>query len=347
MVSVKNLPFETVPVSEAKNVLKGKSGFLSFGGDKKKLAKCIEEGKAGICEVVVAGQSLVDAGGLEFNYGVVLTKDARELCEECVILPNDLGTFFDPKSTPCGRDNARRELEEDEGKRKALAGKQGYVMHYFIGDLEVFYLLTPELAGNLAKLAPEACPSNDCLLPLGDPNSSMISVTDLPFEPIPASEAETLLKGGDPAYTYVYAEELAKQIENGEAGWCEVAVAGMWMQKEKESIFDRSDREVEYYSMGILLTKDRSCLCAESVMVPGDLDVRYGPVAIDEARTELENDQAKRQALDCGEGWVIRFTLDDEEVYYLISPEVRNDLSRFTEHVIPPKDVKCLIQLPE
>lgn len=348
MVSIKNLPFETIPASEAKNVLKGKSGFLSFGGDKKKLAKCIEEGKAGLCEVVVAGQSLVDADGLKFSYGVVLTKDTRELCEECVILPTDLGTFYDPQSSTYGRSNARGELENDEGKRKALDGKQGYVMHYFIGDLEVFYLLTPELAGDLAKLAPEACPSNDCLLPLGNPNSSLISVTELPFEPIPASEAEKLLKGGDPAYTYVHAETLAKQIENGKAGWCEVATAGVWMQKEKKSIWDTSDRETEYYEMAVLLTKDRSRLCAEGVFVPDGMEIKYDGSLTEcaNARAELECDAAKRQALDCGEGYVIHYTLADEDVYCLISPEAKADLSRFTELVKPPENAKCLIPLP-
>lgn len=347
MIHVKDLPFETVPASEAAKVLKGKSGFLSFGGDKKKLAKCIEEGKAGWCEVVVAGQSQLDAGGLKFNYGVVLTKDGRELCEECVILPTDLGTFFDPQSSAYGRDNARKELENDEGKRKSLDGKQGYVMHYFIGDLEVFYLLTPELAGNLAKLAPEACPSNDCLLPLGNPDSSLISVAELPFEPIPASEAETLLKGGDPAYTYVHAETLAKQIENGKAGWCEVAVAGMWLQKEEKSIWDMSGSDAENYEMAVLLTKDRSRLCAEGVLVPADMEIQYGSLTeCANARAELECDLAKRQALDCGKGYVIHYTLGGEDVYYLIPPEVKEDLSRLTEQVKPPENAKCLLLLP-
>ena len=117
----------------------------------------------------------------------------------------------------------------------------------------------------------------------------MIHVKELPFEPIPASEAETLLKGGDPAYTYVHAETLAKQIENGKAGRCEVAVAGMWLQKEKESIWDMSGREAENYEMAILLTKDRSRLCAEGVLVPADMEIQYG-------------------------------SLTEEDVYYLIPP---------------------------
>ncbi|MBO4914461.1 MAG: hypothetical protein J5449_04565, partial [Oscillospiraceae bacterium] len=198
MVHIKDLPFETIPASEAAKVLKAKSGFLSFGGDKKKFAKCIEEGKAGLCEVVVAGQSELQSGNLSFNYGIVLTKETRELCEEIVLLPSDLGTFFDPQTSVIGIENARKELEADEGKRKALDGKPGYVIHHFIGDLEVYYLLTPEIVGDLAKLAPEACPAGDCLYRLLDPNSSLISVADLPFEPIPAAEAAKLLKDRDP-----------------------------------------------------------------------------------------------------------------------------------------------------
>lgn len=124
MVHIKDLPFVTVPASEAKNVLKGKSGFLSFGGDKKKLAKCIEAGKAGMCEVAVSGQYELDVDGLKQNYGVILTKDTRELCAESVVMPVD------------GED--------------------------------VYYLIPPEVKGNLSRLAQVTKPPEEakCLYPL-------------------------------------------------------------------------------------------------------------------------------------------------------------------------------------
>ena len=61
MIHIEDLPFRAIPTFEAENVLKGKNGFLSLGGDKKKFAKCIEEGDAEICEVAVVSEFENDA----------------------------------------------------------------------------------------------------------------------------------------------------------------------------------------------------------------------------------------------------------------------------------------------
>lgn len=152
MIHVEDLPFQTIPASEAENVLKAKNGFLNLGGNKKKFAKCIEEGKAGICEVAVASQFWVEEDDRERPYGVVLTKDDRELCAEGVMC-FDEEVFFAMPEAPYGRYDAYRELSDD-GKRQAAECKKGFVIHYFLGKDEYYKLIVPKWAEDLKLLVP-------------------------------------------------------------------------------------------------------------------------------------------------------------------------------------------------
>lgn len=152
MIHVEDLPFQTIPASEAENVLKAKNGFLNHGGNKKKFAKSIEEGKAGICEVAVASQFWVDEDDSEAPYGVVLTADSRELCAEGV-MSFDEGVFFSMPEAPYGRYDAYKELSDD-GKRQTAECKKGFVIHYFLGKDEYYKLIVPEWANDLKLLVP-------------------------------------------------------------------------------------------------------------------------------------------------------------------------------------------------
>lgn len=152
MTHIEALPFQTIPASEAENVLKAKNGFLNLGGNKKKFAKCIEEGKAGICEVAVASEFWVEEDDTEYPYGVVLTKDGRELCAEGV-MTFDEKVFFAQPEAPYGRYDAFKELSDD-AKRQAAECKKGFVIHYFLGKDEYYKLIVPEWAQDLKLLVP-------------------------------------------------------------------------------------------------------------------------------------------------------------------------------------------------
>ena len=153
MISVKDLPFTKIPASEAANVLAAKNGFLSFGGDKKKFAKSIEEGQAELCEVDVVSQYWVPAGDDdEIGYGVVLTKDGRELVNVGIYSEK---AFYAVAEAPYGRFDMRKNLENDAETRKSASCKPGVVVHYFLGKEEIYQLITPEKAKDLKLLVPD------------------------------------------------------------------------------------------------------------------------------------------------------------------------------------------------
>ena len=154
-MQVKDLPFTKVAASEAANVLSGKSGFLSFGGAKKKLAKAIEEGKAELCEVLVVTQFWVDRQDNEIPYGAVLTKDTRELCEEGVMCISGDG-FYSAPDAPYDQYQTYKVLADNEEKRRNAECKPGFVFHYFLGSEELYRLITPAFAADLKLMSTHA-----------------------------------------------------------------------------------------------------------------------------------------------------------------------------------------------
>ncbi len=167
MINVKDLPFQIIPTSEAENVLKAKNGFLSLGGAKKKFAKCIEEGKASLCEVEVVTEFWVDDDDNEIPYGAVLTADKSELCIQGVMCVGGAGFYSEPDA-PYLRDEVRKEFENDAAKRQSAESKKGFVIHYFLGKDEYYKLIVPGWAADLKLLVPnvdEYCGHN-CLIAL-------------------------------------------------------------------------------------------------------------------------------------------------------------------------------------
>lgn len=154
MINIKDLPFQPIPASEAENVLKAKNGFLSLGGAKKKFAKCIEEGKAALCEVAVVTQFWVDDDDTDIPYGAVLTPDKSALCSEGVMCVGGKG-FFSAPEAPYERFDVCEALENDEAKRRSVESKPGFVIHYFLGKDEYYKLIVPEWAKDLKLFVPE------------------------------------------------------------------------------------------------------------------------------------------------------------------------------------------------
>lgn len=168
MIRVIDLPFQTIPASEAQNVLKGKNGFLSFGGDKKKFAKCIEEGNAEICEVAVISEFEIEHDDEpDVPYGIVLTKDERELCTDAVLCCAST-QFFNDRDALYDRFDAYEELADNEEKRKSATCKKGFVIHYYLGKQEHYKLIPPEWAADLKLLTPklDEYSGHDCLYSL-------------------------------------------------------------------------------------------------------------------------------------------------------------------------------------
>ncbi len=152
MIHIKDLPFQTIPASEEENVLKAKNGFLSFGGAKKKFAKCIKEGKAELCEVAVVTQYWVDDDDTDVPYGAVLTKEGRELCAEGVMCVGGDG-FYSMADAPYLLEDVCEKLESDDARQSAES-KPGFVIHYFLGGDEYYKLIRPEWAKDLKLFAP-------------------------------------------------------------------------------------------------------------------------------------------------------------------------------------------------
>lgn len=170
MFRINDLPFQTIPASEAENVLKGKNGFLSFGGDKKKFAKCIEEGAAEICEVAVISQFKIEhEDEPDVPYGIVLTKDDRELCVDAVMCSGK-APFFKYSETAYDQFDAYEELAENEEKRKSAECRKGFVIHYYLGKNEFYKLIPPEWAADLKLVVPklDEYAGSDCLYLLMD-----------------------------------------------------------------------------------------------------------------------------------------------------------------------------------
>lgn len=153
MIHIKDLPFRTIPAAEAENVLKAKNGFLSFGGAKKKFAKCIEEGRAELCEVAVVTQFWVDDDDTDVPYGAVLTAEGRELCAEGVMCVGGDG-FYSMADAPFEREDVCDRLADDAAMRQSAESVPGVVAHYFLGKDEYYKLIRPEWAKDLKLFAP-------------------------------------------------------------------------------------------------------------------------------------------------------------------------------------------------
>ena len=168
MIHIGDLPFRAIPTFEAENVLKGKNGFLSLGGDKKKIANCIAEGDAEICEVAVVSEFEIEhEDDPDVPYGVILTTDRRELCVEAVMCC-DSKQFFSYNEAPYNQFDACEELADNDEKRETAKCKKGYVIHYYLGKRELYKLIPPEWAADLKLLVPklDEYGSFDCLYQL-------------------------------------------------------------------------------------------------------------------------------------------------------------------------------------
>lgn len=88
-MSVKELPYKTIPINVADEVENSKIGLFG-GGKKRKFAKCISEGKAEMAEVIVETKRSVTCStgdsNLNYYYADICSLD-HILCEESVIMP--------------------------------------------------------------------------------------------------------------------------------------------------------------------------------------------------------------------------------------------------------------------